>query len=362
MESYLLIGVRVSGIFNNLEYHVGIYFTGDVMPMTNATKLIAEMKAANAITDAQLLELRRAFGADMEIDGREADVLFELNALTNKPEGWADYFTLVLTTYLVHQGQPHGYINDAMAAWLIARIDHDGVVETETELRLLMNVLKVAEQPGDRLEAYAIKQVTEAVTTGKGRVGQDMLTPGVIGKAEVELLRRVFYSVGGDGGMAITRMEAEQIFALNDATSGRDNDPEWQRFFVGAIANHLMMIAAPEKVELAEMKRREEWLTNGHGSRPPGTSKYAGLSARTIMDAFKEVFGLKAADHTGGFSILDIEATRQSEKITSEEAGWLVSALQADGEIDVNERALLEFIRQECPDINESLAPLLNAA
>ena len=35
--------------------------------MTNATQLIAEMKAANAMTDDQLLQLRRAFGADMEL-------------------------------------------------------------------------------------------------------------------------------------------------------------------------------------------------------------------------------------------------------------------------------------------------------
>ena len=262
----------------------------------------------------------------------------------------------------MHQGKPEGYINDAMAAWLITRIDHDGVVETETELRLLMNVLKVAEQPGDRLEAYAINQVKEAVVSGRGRVGQDTLTPGVIGRAEVELLRRVFYSVGGDGGMAITRMEAEQIFALNDATSGRDNDPEWKKFFVGAIANHLMMIAAPEKVDLTEMKRREDWLTNGHGRTAPGENKYAGFSARAVLEAFKETFGLKAKDPTGGFSILNEVNLKQSEKITSDEASWLIRTLQADGEIDANERAVLDFIRQECPDINESLRPLLDAA
>ncbi len=332
------------------------------MPTTYTTQLIAEMKAADAMTDAQLLELRRAFGKDMEIDGQEADIIFELDKLASKPEGWADYFTLILTTYLVHQGKPEGYINDAMAAWLITRIDHDGVVETETELRLLMNVLKVAEQPGDRLEAYAINQVKEAVVSGRGRVGQDTLTPGVIGRAEVELLRRVFYSVGGDGGMAITRMEAEQIFALNDATSGRDNDPEWKKFFVGAIANHLMMIAAPEKVDLTEMKRREDWLTNGHGRTAPGENKYAGFSARAVLEAFKETFGLKAKDPTGGFSILNEVNLKQSEKITSDEASWLIRTLQADGEIDANERAVLDFIRQECPDINESLRPLLDAA
>lgn len=332
------------------------------MPNETATRLIADMKAANAMTDAQLLELRRAFGSDMEIDGREADALFALDKLDTKPEGWADYFTLLLTTYLVHQGRPEGHINDAMAAWLIARIDHDGVVETETELRLLMSVLKVAEQPGERLEAYAINQVKEAVLSGRGHVSKGTLTPGVIGKAEVELLRRVFYSVGGDGGVGITRLEAEQIFALNDATSGRDNDPEWQRFFVGAIANHLMMIAAPVKIDTAEAKRREEWLTNGHGIRNPGEGKYVDLSPRAILNAFKEVFGLKKQEPTSGYSILNSEEMQYAETITSDEASWLKRILYTDGGIDANERALLEFIREECPAIDESLKPLLDAA
>ena len=80
------------------------------------------------------------------------------------------------------------------------------------------------------------------------------------------------------------------------------------------------------------------------------------------MDAFKETFGLKAKDPTGGFSILNVENTKQSEKITSDEASWLIRTLQADGEIDANERALLDFIRLECPAIDETLRPLLDAA
>lgn len=333
--------------------------------MTDTTYLIDKIKATNLMTDEQLLDLRRGFGADMVIDAREADILFELDAIANKPEGWADYFVLIQTTYLVHQGRPAGYINDAMAAWLIARIDHDGVVETETELRLLMNVMKVAEVPGDRLEAYALKQVKEAVLNGRGRVGQDKLVQGVIGRAEVELLRRIFYSVGGAGGMGITQMEAQEIFALNEATKGRDNDPEWQRFFVGAIANHLMMVAAPAKIDVTEAKRREDWLEG----KLPAQSAWRELDVASVFAAFKEVFTFKTErDPTltetvlDDFTNLNPHAVESAERITPSEAQWLISALQADGEIDANERALLNFIRQECPAISESLRPLLDAA
>ena len=341
--------------------------------MTNTTQLIADIKATNTITDEQLLELRRAFGADMEIDAREADILFELDAIATKPEAWADYFVLVLTTYLVHQGKPEGYINDAMAAWLIARIDHDGVVETETEIRLLMNVLKVAEVPGERLEAYALNQVKEAVISGRGRVGQDTLEPGVIGLAEIELLRRVFYSYGGNGGMGITRMEAERIFELNELTKGRDNHPDWQKFFVGAIANHLMMIAAPEKLDLSEVQRREAWLENTSLSN----GIWANLNVADVISSITGLFGSRKDKPTDAeirndptlsetvlddFRILHTADVKSAERITDDEAQWLVNALEADGEFDDNERALIEFIRRECPAIDESLRAWINAA
>jgi len=338
--------------------------------MTDTTYLIDKIKATNVMTDQQLLDLRRGFGADMVIDAREADALFALDSIATKPDDWADYFVLILTTYLVHQGRPAGYINDAMAAWLIARIDHDGVVETETELRLLMNVLKVAEVPGDRLEAYALNQVKEAVLNGRGRVGYDKLVPGVIGRAEVELLRRIFYSVGGDGGIGITDMEAKQIFELNEATKGRENDPEWQRFFVGAIANHLMMLAAPAKLDLSEVQRREAWLADT-SINPRGFlgNTFRALLPKSLSSSFKSAFSDQSSRDPAltesvldDFTILNTRSLQDAEYITDGEAHWLIQALQADGEIDANERALLKFIRQECPAISETLRPWIKAA
>ncbi len=327
------------------------------MPSQTAKDLIEKMISSDAMRDDDLLLLRREFGADMEISTEEADILFRLDALASKPDAWADYFVLVMTTYLVHQGRPEGHINDAMASWLITRIDHDGVVETETELRLLLNVLKVAERPGDRLESYAIKQVKDAVMTGKGYVGRDKLTPGVIGKAEIDLLRAVFYSVGSAGGMGISKLEAQEIFALNEITSGKENHPEWQRFFVGAIANHLMMIAAPAAPSTQEVLRQEKWLEDNDVSLK---RFWSNLSVSRFESAIREVFGLKS-DAPQSF-ILDDAAMDSAEEITYSEASWLVQAIQRDGQIDPNERALLDFIRAECPAIDEQLKPLLDVA
>ena len=187
---------------------------------------------------------------------------------------------------------------------------------------------------------------------------RDRLTPGVIGKAEIELLRTVFYSVGSDGGMGISKLEAEEIFTLNEITSGKDNDPEWQRFFVGAIANHLMMIAVAETPTTQDLLAREKWLE----SETSLGGFWSGLSARSVINAFAETLGFKSNESQPSSFIMDVEATNQAEKITSSEAGWLIKALQRDGQIDANERALLDFIRAECPAIDAQLKPLLDAA
>jgi hypothetical protein len=86
------------------------------------------------------------------------------------------------------------------------------------------------------------------------------------------------------------------------------------------------------------------------------------FSPKAIIAGFKAVFGKDTELATGGFSILDAVKTQDAERITTDEAQWLITALYADGEIDSNERALLDFIRAECPGIDESLKPLLDAA
>ena len=89
------------------------------------------------------------------------------------------------------------------------------------ELELLVKVLETAKFSTEGLVSFALDQVSHAVIEGEGPLvrGGD-LVPGVIGEAEVDLLRRILYAFGGDGNVGITRSEAEVLFTLNDATAG----------------------------------------------------------------------------------------------------------------------------------------------
>ena len=327
-------------------------------------RLVTDIKARGEILESDILPLRRATAADFHISVAEADSLFELNDLSVKPEAWSEYFVTVITTFLVHQTPPEGYINPMNASWLITRIQHDGVVESHTELDLLLNVLKVAKNVTDSLEVFAIEQVKRAVMDGDGYLAQGRpLQRGVMGEAEVDILRRVLYSVAGEGGVGISNTEANLLFDLNDAVADADNHPSWQKLFVSAIANHLMMVAAWDEPDLQEALRQHEWW-NAEVPKTNWLQALANTGKHFNPSSFLKNLATIRKDATAEyeFSHTNTEKVSQAERVEQREAEWLIARLNRDGRLCETERALLQFLKEECPDIHDSLLPMINAA
>jgi hypothetical protein len=59
---------------------------------------------------------------------------------------------------------------------------------------------------------------------------KDLLADGIIDSDEVKTIKKVIYEDG-----KIDKDEADFLFELNDAVSGKDNAPEWKNLFVDAI-------------------------------------------------------------------------------------------------------------------------------
>lgn len=323
--------------------------------MNDVQTLIDDIRRNNRMSPDELLKIRRALGRDLVLTTPEADILFDLNSVSDKPDGWTPYFTSVLAAYVDDREAPDDYVSKSSAAWLIDRISADGVIETETELKLLLNVLKLARHVPNILQEFALDQVRLAVLSGQGAVSNKMLTPGLIGEAEVELLRSILYAGSGEGGIGITQTEAETLFALNDATSGLANDPSWRMLFVHAIANYLMVISAPVVPTPSEALQRENWLKND-----------GGLFGHNIFGSFKALFDqrleAKRSDGSGGYSNLNVNEVTRAETVDLSEAKWVIDRLSRDGKQDENEAALLAFIKAECPNIDAVLTPHMNAA
>jgi hypothetical protein len=304
--------------------------------------------ASGRITAEDARAIRQVIYPDGVVGVIEAEWLFELNAACpDQDRAWADLFVEALTDQIVWQIDPPGYVRDKDAAWLIARVDRDGVVASGSEMELLLNILEKSRECPGSLTTYVLRQVQKAVLTGQGplRSGQ-RLVPGVVDAADVEILRRALYAAGGDRSLAITRAEAEILFDISDATARADNDPAWADLFVKAIANHIMFASGHQVPSREEALRRSHWVDD---TRPD----VGGFFTRMVK-------GLSGLGSLYREAEMAVGVDTSNEAVSAEEAGWLVQRLTRDGQVTAHEQALLAFLKHESPSIHPALQPLLD--
>ncbi len=321
---------------------------------------VAGLTSKNRITAEDVTMLRREVFADGVVSRGEAEALFALDQTARDKCGeWAPFFVEAVTDYIVHQEKPEGYVSRENADWLVRTVSRDGMVDSRTELELLVHVLEVAKSSPGFLSAYALEQVAHAVIDGKGPLMQGgSLILGHIAKAEVDLLRRILYAYGGDGNIAISKAEAEVLFRINDRTASVDNDPSWNDLFVKAIANFLMCSTGYEAPTRAVALRQENFV-----ERPDvdvggffGRMVSGGLAA--ILEAYRSPGDVEAEWESRNRATEAL--ARRAETIDAGEAKWLVERIGKDRPLNANERALLALIKHASPEIHPALKPLLD--
>ena len=115
-----------------------------------------------------------------------------------------------------------------------------------------------------------------------------ILEDGIVDAEEVAQMKERLYADG-----VIDREEADFLFAINDAVSGKANDASWQTLFVEAITAHVLEDEAS-----------------------PG-------------------------------------------EIDEDEAAWLVKNIQADGQVDAIEKALIENVLAKAKSVPDSVRNLI---
>jgi hypothetical protein len=187
---------------------------------------------ADGVVDADEVNgMRERLYADGVIDREEADFLFEVNDAVsgnaNDP-GWKDLFVEALTKHVLDDDVSPGEVDDDETAYLVSKIQSDGKVD-DIELALLVNIVATAKGTTDRFQQFLLDSLKPAI-----------LEDGIIDADEVEMLKQVVYGTGGGAGEGVDRAEADLLFDLNDAVSGKANDPSWKEFFVEAISKHVL--------------------------------------------------------------------------------------------------------------------------
>lgn len=312
------------------------------------------------ITAADVRAMRAFVYPDGVVSRAEVEKLFRLNAAATSvcPE-WRDFFVEAATDHLVYQERPEGYVSDENADWLIKMISQDGVVETLTEVELLVTVLEKAKSSPEKLVAFALEQVAAAVIGSKGALARvPGRLPNIVDRDEVDLIRRVLYAFAGDSNIAVTRAEAEMLLRINDASVEDRNDPAWNDLFVKAMMNFVMFVSGYQTPGREEALRHEAFLDGPNTGVGGFFSRMVsgGLSAILRRDDVSQ----DSDDAWRDRNVARDVAARAAETVDENEARWLAEHLGKSGSLRENERTLLISLRDSAPSIAPALQPLLD--
>ena len=307
---------------------------------THFTDLARRVAADGQVTANEVLALRREGWGDGIITREEAEALFAINnALGARDEEFCDFFVEAVGEFVLNGTPPRLQCDDEEADWLIAQIDHDGVVESYVELETIVRIIERAENVPVKLKNYVIAQVESEVLSGTGptRCGGELSDVHITG-AEAKILRRVVFASGGHGPAAVSRYDAEMLFRLKDATLAEANAPEWDELFLDGVSNYLKGFALQNaQLEHGRAKELQAFIADNKAN----VGRFIGQMAREVPQVrnnFGKVFGKKNAEPTIA------EQAAAGEAVTDHEQEWLDTMMERDGEIDELERRLIARI------------------
>jgi hypothetical protein len=204
--------------------------------------LEAQILGDGRIDGEDVLRLRRAIYQNGEISREEAHFLLHLNRQArDKLAAWEEFFVEALTDFFYWRNGSDSTLTPDAEQMLLDAIGKEGPVHDATELHLLLNLMFRTNGASERFRRFVLDAVRHSVLHSEQPLfGHGRRRPGVIDRADVEVIRRLVYGMGGQNGFAISRIEAEFLFELNDATAGRANDPGWRDLFVKAVTMYLL--------------------------------------------------------------------------------------------------------------------------
>lgn len=209
-------------------------------------ELLKDIVADGVVDAAEVKGMRARLYADGVIDRKEADFLFAINDAVsgnNNAPGWQELFVEALTDHILGDKVSPGEVDENEASYLIRKIKADRQVDA-VELALLVNITAKAKSSCPKFQKFVLQALKDAI-----------LADGVIDANEVKMIKTVIYGSGSGEGSGVSRAEADFLFELNDAVSGKKNAPGWKNLVVEAISKYVLEDEkSPGVVDDAEAK------------------------------------------------------------------------------------------------------------
>lgn len=200
--------------------------------MSEKLKQLKASILADGIIDADEVRIiNQAIYEDGKIDREEADFMFELNDVVSGKENhysWKDLFVKAISDYVLKDDTSYGSVDEEEADYLIGKIQGDGKID-EIEQALLLKILEKASGTCEKFQDFVLLSFKNLI-----------LNDGVIDAAEVKTIKSIIYGTGGADGAKVCKKEAEFLFELNDAVSGKANHESWKTLMVEAISKYVL--------------------------------------------------------------------------------------------------------------------------
>lgn len=299
--------------------------------MTALGEALNAVRDRSAITGAEVLALRKALYADGRVSAEEACALLNAHRLGARGacdltwagffvEALADYFALdretpdhdesygpdwsravvnvarVFSPLPSHKtgsgrfawsGGPKAAIREEECGALISAFRRQGgLVLDPVERALVARLFSRAIDIPDTLRAFAVEALT-ATVIADGRIEAD----------EVALLRTVFQGPGGEGGVFVSRAEAEALFAMHEGTTERVW--AWRDLLAQAVGMHVLAgDVSPEAVDAEEAGWLADKLGPSEGWGPEALAIIAFIKSES-QEAHPQIQALFDAARTG---------------------------------------------------------------
>jgi len=306
---------------------------------------IAAIGADGFVSADEVLFLRRKVFENGIVEPAELNALFDLGdrAQDGDPE-WFQFFAEAAADFYLREEEPQGYLTAEEFQSLRSRVLRNGHANA-LEIALMVKLMETADQTPPEMASFVGEQIKAMIL--------DKPDGPVVSKQDAIMIRRYLFAAGGDGNVAVSRRETELLFDINDATENARNNPAWTELFVQGVVNHLMAHLGYTAPSREEAFRRNAWAKDT-------SVNVGGFFKKMIaggLSGFKPTESVIQAHHDKREA--DIA---QAERLTKAEADWLASRIGKDGGFDVNERRLLERLRELEKELPEGLKALIDRA
>jgi hypothetical protein len=307
-------------------------------------------------------ELRRSIYDKGAATRTDLAALFALGAEAGDDPEFVALIADVARDVMVESVDPRGYVSDADADWLTARLGDGAGLNCRAEFETLKTVIGCAVSVPPALVAFALREVERAILTGRRTaLGEVDHEPGVVTGEDVEALRAICFAPNAGAALHVDRAAAEVLFDIAHATATARNDPAFADFFARAVGNYLLGAA------LAQAPTREEELAEERAlDQPAGfgaflSSLTSGLFARDAAMAMRSVDTL-ADEHYAEENAATEARLQAAAGVDAGEAKWVLAHLTRGGDLCEAEKRLIAFLRQEAPDAPAEIAALFDRA